>query len=166
MGWLVATMVAGLVGMGAQHGVDFSGRWVLTSSDAGPATPRVLVVEQPITRTTVRGASMPPAYLRISIRREGAAGVSTETRLIGSRSGTFSGTARGITRRTSTQTTWAGETLVFEDGSSTGDPPRTGDWAERREAWSLAPDGTLAIEITTESSTSARQMVRLDYARQ
>ena len=68
---------------------DFSGRWVLeipprTSEDV---THR-LVVDQPITRTSVRGEAMKPAFLRISIRREMNAGSAEETRLIGVIGGT------------------------------------------------------------------------------
>lgn len=65
-----------------------------------------------------------------------------------------------------TATTQADEASFFEDGSSTGHSSHSGTWTERCEAWSLAPDGTLVIEITTEASTSARQTVRLVYARQ
>ena len=48
----------------AQTQPDFSGRWVLVWSDpASVDAPRVLVVEQPITRTNVRGEPVGPAYI-------------------------------------------------------------------------------------------------------
>jgi hypothetical protein len=57
---LVAATVA------AQDNPDFAGRWVLeTSADAGPDVALFLTVRQPVVRTNVYGAPMPP-YLKSS----------------------------------------------------------------------------------------------------
>jgi hypothetical protein len=163
-------LAAALLGIGAvvtaQQGVDFSGRWVLQSSGTGSPVAHALTIEQPLTRKNVHGDEIPPAYLRISIRREGEAGGGTETRLIGVIGGSVSGVDPKITRRTHNQTLWEGATLVFVDGSYTGDTPRSGEWTERREVWSLAADGFLTIEISTEGAHTTRQTQRLVYRRQ
>jgi hypothetical protein len=150
----------------AQQGVDFSGRWALQSSVTGSPVARYLTIEQPLTRKNVYGEEMPPAYLRISIRREGEAGGGTETRMIGVIGGSVSGVDPKISRWTHNQTLWEGDKLVFVDGSYTGDSPRSGEWTERREVWSLTADGFLTIEIETEGARTTRQPQRLVYARQ
>ena len=149
----------------AQQGVDFSGRWALQSSVTGSPAARALTIEQPLTRKNVYGEEMPPAYLRISIRREGEAGASTETRIIGVIGGSVSGMDPRVSRRTHNQALWEGDKLVFVDGSYTGDSPRSGEWTERREVWALA-DGLLTIEISTEGPHTTRQTQRLVYGRQ
>ena len=151
-----------------QSGTDFSGRWALRSKTAAPDTPHVLVVEQPITTKNVRGEPMPPAYLQISIRRVREGDVTTETHRIGVRGGSVGGPPAKGERppRAHQETVCEGDTLVFSSGTYTGDSHRTGQWAERREAWSLAADGTLLIEISTEGSGMLRQTQRLIYARQ
>ncbi|HET7694705.1 MAG TPA: hypothetical protein VFK57_03290 [Vicinamibacterales bacterium] len=149
----------------AQEGTNFAGRWIL-QSPAAPNTPRVLVVEQPVAATNVRGEPMRPAYLEITIRREGPSGAITETRRIGVIGGTVGGVRGGEqVPRTHDASRWEEGTLVFIQGSYTGGAPRTGAWTERREAWSLAPDGTLSIEITTAASSAPRQTTRAIYRR-
>jgi len=153
----MVTLIA-LLTPGAQIGVDFSGTWILESASSQPDAPQRLVVDQPITTTNVRGEPMPPAFVRISIRRLTKDGASTsETRHINVVGGSIEG---GVgpgtwTRRTHIETLWEGNRLVFDDGSYTGDSPRTGEWSERREVWSLTADGaTLVVEVSTESSAS------------
>jgi hypothetical protein len=145
-----------------QQGVDFSGRWVLQSLVAGSEVARVMTVEQPLTRTDVRGIEMPPAYLSISIRREREAGVSAETRRIGM----IGGTAGSMGPSQRTETVWEGNMLVFVDATHTGRTPRSGEWTERREEWSIGADSRLIIDVATEASHTARQSQRLVYARQ
>lgn len=41
--------------------------------------------------------------------------------------------------------------LVFESGSYTGEASETKVWAERREVWSLDPDGRLRLTVTNRS---------------
>jgi len=165
-----AVLTASFLGISAvataQHGVDFSGRWALQSSVTESPVARALTIEQPLTHKNVYGEEMPPAYLRISIRREKEAGGGTETRMIGVIGGSVSGTDHRISRRTHHETLWEGNKLVFVDGSYIGDSPRSGEWTERREVWSLTADGSLAIEISTEGAHTARQTQRLVYGRQ
>jgi hypothetical protein len=149
---------------------DFSGRWVLDAPAlANPDTARRLVVFQPITRTTVFGEPMKPAFLSISIRREGVSANSEETRLIGVVSGITPGLSKeGLTVGNSTreETVWRRDSLVFANLSSGQDGPRTGDWTERREEWSLEPDGRQRVEISAESWKSARRVDVYFYRRE
>ncbi len=139
---------------------DFSGRWALvtpTSTD----TPRVLVVEQPITTRNMRGVPMAPAYLTISIRREAPSGTTTATRWIGITGGVVGGSVGRADNEPRhderIDTRWAGNSLVFFDETYTGESPRDGQWTERSETWSLDADGRLRVEIVTESWNVARR---------
>jgi hypothetical protein len=165
---LVAAVLLGLAVAPPQATPDFSGRWVLRSGAATPETARVLVVEQPITSRNVRGEAMPPAYLQITIRREGDAGVTTETHRIGVLGGSVGGVRGSGGRAPSAhqEAVWEGDTLVFSGGSYTGNSPGTGTWTERREVWSLSADGTLTIERSLDGSDVVRQRQRATYVRQ
>jgi hypothetical protein len=149
MRWIAAVVFAGLAASAtAQQGVDFSGRWILKSPAAAAGSPRVIVVDQPMTQTSVRGERRAPIFSSISIRRVSASGVITmETRDIGLMGGSIGGPTGAVPRRTYTGTMWQGT------------------WTEHREAWWIAPDGTLVIEIVTETSESARQVQELEYIR-
>ena len=157
---------------------DFSGRWVLdTPNLATPDAARRIVVVQPITRSTVSGAPMKPAFLRISIRREGVSANSDETRLIGVAGGTVTGLVGGtvpdlsregfsVGNSTREETAWQRDSLVFANSSYGPGGPRTGDWTERREKWSLEPDGRLRVEILAASGKSARRLDVYLYRRE
>jgi hypothetical protein len=56
-----------------------------------------------------------------------------------------------------------GQSLVFESGSHAGQLPEHGVWSERREVWTLDPDGHLRVVITTRSSTDGSTSVALVY---
>ena len=60
---------------------------------------------------------------------------------------------------------WNGRTLVFESGTYTGDIPGTGEGGERRETWTLQPNGELAIDIATSSSADRIHSVSATYRR-
>jgi hypothetical protein len=167
MRWIAAVVFAGLAASAtAQQGVDFSGRWRLKSPAAAAGSPRVIVVDQPMTQTSVRGERRAPIFSSISIRRVSASGVITmETRDIGLMGGSIGGPTGAVPRRTYTGTMWQGRRLLFSGGTYTGFEPRSGTWTEHREAWWIAPDGTLVIEIVTETSESARQVQELEYIR-
>jgi hypothetical protein len=149
---------------------DFSGRWVLdTPALANPDTARRLVVLQPITWTNVFGEPMKPAFLSISIRREGVSANSEETRRISVVSGITPGLSKeGLTvgNATREETVWRRDSLVFANSSYGPAGPRTGDWTERREEWSLEPDGRLRVEISAESWKSARRVDVYFYSRE
>ena len=113
---------------------------------------------------------MPPAYLRISTRREGLSGVTNETREIGIIGGTVGGV---VTRDGSKpgpssryETIWRGDTLVILESSDGPDGPHTGDWWERSETWSLDTGGRLRVEIVTDAHDRARQTSICLYRRQ
>ncbi len=141
---------------------DFSGRWVLVSPAPGTATARLLVVQQPVTRTNVRGEPMRPAFLRVSIRREADSGISDDSYDIGIVGGMVGGLGKnGLIENprpaSHHSTLWIGRTLQFWAETYVGESPRDGQWTERREVWSLDADGRLRIEITTEAWNRPRQ---------
>jgi hypothetical protein len=143
---------------------DFSGRWVLDSlAPAPPDAPLTIIVEQPVVRANVRGEPITPSYLRVSIRRERASGATDETRWIGTIGGRIGGTAgpRGQPASRSPEqrleTTWRDHTLVFLDSQFGPDGRHTGNWSERRESWSLEPDGRLRVEIVMETRDQPQQ---------
>ena len=148
---------------------DFSGRWMLTTpAVANPDTPRRLVVLQPIIRTNVFGEPIEPAFLHISVRREGVSANSEETRVIG-----IGGTVPGLSEQgipagnsTRVETVWRRDSLVFVNLSYGPDGPRTGDWTERREVWSLQRDGRLRVELSVERRNSARRVDVYSYWRE
>ena len=75
---LVAASVTG------QDKPDFSGRWILeNSSGAGPDVARSLTVRQPVVRTNVYGAPIPPSFKDLSVERQFVSGVRAETYQIG-----------------------------------------------------------------------------------
>jgi hypothetical protein len=155
--------------LAAQEGTDFSGRWVLDSaSQPGPDVPRALSVRQELVRTNVRGEPMTPFFKSITIDREYNSGVRSETHPIG----TIFGVVPGIPKDGSPPgprgrhgAKWDQHDLVFESGSYTGETPGTGVWSERREVWSLQPDGRLSVGITTSGSAEKSTTVTLLYRR-
>jgi len=169
MPFIGACTLIGLFAWGTQIGVDFTGTWVLESATSQPDTPQLVVVDQPIRSTNVRGEPIPPAYFRITIRRV-TAGVATtiESRFIGVVGGSVEGSVDPArrNRRGHNETVWDGSSLVFSDGSYSGDSPRTGEWTERREVWSLSGDGSvLVVEISMQSSDSPPHTEKRLYRR-
>jgi hypothetical protein len=166
---LLIVIVGAAVGLAAQDKPDFSGRWVLASSEQpGPDTPRALSVRQSIVRTTVRGEPMTPFFKDIAIDREFESGTRSETHAIGVIGGVVPGLRKDGSPdgpRGHHAVTWDQNALTFESGSHTGETPGTGVWAERREVWSLEPDGRLRVAITTRSSVDAARTVTLMYRR-
>ena len=153
-----------------QEKPDFSGRWVLVSgASAGDTVARVMVVRQSLVRANVHGEPMTPFFKDIAIDREFAAGTRSETLPIGVVGGFVAGIARGATPsgpRGHHAVKWDGSALVFERGTYTGDTRQTGTWAERREVWSLEPDGRLRVTITTRSSADeSGTVLTLTYQR-
>jgi hypothetical protein len=87
--WLfVAVWSIGLLG---QQGTDFSGSWVLEDGVASADTPARLTIQQPITRTTIRGDPMPPAYLTLVVVRHVANKAEETTYRIGTLGGVVGG---------------------------------------------------------------------------
>lgn len=60
---------------------------------------------------------------------------------------------------------WDGNALTFESGKYTGQRSETGMWSERREVWSLEPDGRLRVVITNRGSGDAPTETTVVYRR-
>jgi hypothetical protein len=153
----VATRIA------AQAHADFSGRWMLVAPSPAPANAvRVLVVDWQVMQPSVRGEPRPLVYLHITIRREGAAGVTTDTYPFG-----LTGAVMGAPiDRGDRRATWRGDTLTLLTRRDGWGGSHTGDWSERRESWSLDPDGRLRVEIETEARDRAPRRTVLHYRRE
>ncbi|HEX4565479.1 MAG TPA: hypothetical protein VH138_02565, partial [Vicinamibacterales bacterium] len=160
---LVATLVAS-----RQAHPDFAGRWTLDTPSPPLDAARVLVVEQAVTRTNVRGEPTPPTYLHLSARREEPSGTTSDTYTIGMSSGVVGGIDRNGKRTAPSayfETVWRGDALTFLTRRDGPDGPHTGDWSERSESWSLDADGHLRVEIETEAHDRAQQRTVLHYHR-
>jgi hypothetical protein len=165
---LTFVLVATLASLQAHP--DFSGRWTLDTTSPSPAdVARVLVVDQPVLRTNVRGEPIPPMYLHLSVRREGPSGTTTDTYTIGTIGGVVGGVDSNGKRRGPSghfETVWRDDTLTFLTRRVGPDGPHTGDWSQRSESWSLDPDGRLQVEIETEAHDRAQQRTLLLYRRE
>jgi hypothetical protein len=111
---------------------------------------------------------MKPSFKDITVARELANGTRSETYQIGIAGGTVPGRPDGSPDglRSHHRVEWEERTLVIENGSYTGPTRESGQWAERREVWSLDPGGRLRLAITTRSSVGASSTVVLVYRRQ
>ena len=170
--WSVGLALFAAVTLAAQERPDFSGRWVLDSPrESGPDIPSALSVRQSVARTTMTGEPMVPFFKDITIERRFVSGTTSETYAIGLVGGVVSGVARGVRADASASTTshhsvrWEGDSLVFESSSSTEQPSGRTTWAERREVWSLQPDGRLHVVVTRRSSLEAPDEVIAVYRR-
>ena len=166
----VAILSASLAVHAAQDKPDFSGSWVLESeAPASPDIPQSMSVSQTLVRTNVRGEPMDPFYRDIKVTRAFESGTRSVTYSIGGMGGTVPGLSAGgilTGARTHYRVAWAEYSLVVETGSYTGAKPESGEWAERREVWSLEPDGRLRLAITTRSSGEDARTAILVYRRQ
>jgi hypothetical protein len=151
--------------LATQEQPDFSGRWVLAvPAQPGRDSPPVLSVSQSLARTTIRGDPMKPFFKDITIERQLETGSFSESHAIGVESGSVAGPQPGGPK-TIHRVRWEGTSLVFEDGRYTGQSPGAGAWDERREVWSLDPDGALRIVIAVTSSAAEPRTVTLVYRR-
>jgi hypothetical protein len=168
--WLIALRLCSMVQLAAQDKPDFSGSWALESgAQVAADIPQELSVTQTLVRANLRGEPMKPFYRDISVTRVLESGRRSETYHIGVVGGTVHGLAAdGIATgpRTHHRVAWTEQSLVIESGSHTGSTPESGQWAERREVWSLEPNGRLRLAITTRSWIEASKTVILVYRRQ
>jgi hypothetical protein len=167
--WSVVLMMLATVTAAAQDKPDFSGRWVLAAPpQSGPDIPSALSVRQSLVRTTTHGDAMEPFFKDIAIDRQFESGTRSEAHPIGVVGGVVpslraNGTPNGPKGHHGVQ--WEGNSLVFVNGSYTGQIRETGVWAERSEVWSLDPDGRLRVVITTRNSADGSRAVTLVYRR-
>ena len=163
---LRVVVLAALIGssLAAQDEPDFTGRWVLESpSQPSPDIPAALSVRQSVVSKNVRGEPMKPFFRDITVVRELANRTSSETYEIGVVGGSLGGSVAGESPSRHFRVLWEKQVLVIESGSYTGSTPESGQWTERREAWSLDPDGRLRLAITSRSSDSDLSTVTLVY---
>jgi len=98
-GWLSILSMLVAATVVAQDKPDFSGRWILeTSAGAGPDGARALTVRQPVVRTNVYGAPMPPFFKELSVDRQFGTDVRSETYQIGIEGGAINVAPRFPTR--------------------------------------------------------------------
>ncbi len=167
--WSIVPILLATVAIAAQSKPDFSGRWILTTRQTDVDIPSALSVRQTIARTTLRSDPMEPFFRDITIERQLETGTTSETYPIGVQGGAVpvfraDGSPNcGPTAHHAVR--WEGNALVLESGSYTGGRPETGVWTERREVWSLIPDGRLSVVITNRSSGDALRHVTLVYRR-
>jgi hypothetical protein len=106
---------------------------------------------------------MQPFFKDITVTRVLATGTRSETYQIGGVGGSVS--VGFIGPRTHHRVAWEEQALVIESGSYTGLNPESGDWAERRQVWSLDSRVRFRMAITVRSSVDAPKTVRLVYRR-
>lgn len=167
--WSVTLVMLATVTFAAQNKPDFSGRWILVSPRQSDLDiPSALSVRQTLVQTTIHGNPMEPFFKDIAVDRQFESSTRSETHLIGVVGGVVPGfRADGSPSGPPTHhgVKWEGNSLVFESGSYTGQRAEAGVWAERREIWSLDPDGRLRVVITTSSSADGSRTVTLVYRR-
>jgi len=144
---------------------DFSGEWILvnpTNPAADVAT--ALSVRQPIVENTVRGGSMPPAYLELVVERHLPVGNRSETYRIGVDGGMVGGLPAGVRFETRQSVKWDGDSLVIATSRWSG-PPEDRRLDERRsEVWQLDSKGRLVVTIS-EHEDKRELRTELTYRR-
>ena len=166
---LCACVVAALVAVQIPAEPDFTGRWVLIA-DAPPAdVPAVLVVQQHLTQTDVRGNALKPFWDSLTVTGDDSkSGIRSGRHRFGVEGGTVSGGIFGSRtsepwpprRFTRESVSWQGQALVLASER----------WMEReagqresyechRETWTMTDDGRLAITVTdTDAGSRSRTL--------
>jgi hypothetical protein len=170
--WLLTLSMLVAATVAAQDKPDFSGRWILESAaGAGPDVARSLRVRQPVVRTNVFGAPMPPFFKEISVERQFVTEVRTETYQIGVEGGTVSGGVsanRGTAQdanfsQTRFSVRWEDNHLVIDTVSYSGPTREAGPYTEHTEVWQLDAAGMLILSSTDRGSGIASTMKTLTY---
>jgi hypothetical protein len=160
---LMASVLA--VTLAAQRGTDFSGSWVLDETQVRPAPdiPQRLVVEQPITTTTARGAPMPPAYLTLNVKRYVGGAVREDSHVIGVTGGVVGGVAGAVSNGASRYgVEWRGDFLwIWRQTTS----PSGANIRQRTEAWRIDDLGRLVITIESREAAEPTTTQTLAYLR-
>lgn len=109
---------------------------------------------------------MEPFFKDMAVEREFESGTYHETFPIGVVGGQAPGLREDGSRKgpwVRRSVKWEGNALVIESSSHAGPSPDEGSWSERREVWSLDPDGRLNLAITTRSSVDGPKTVTAVY---
>jgi hypothetical protein len=145
LAWCAACVSIWPVAMGvdaAQDKPDFSGRWILVASArSDPSVAQSLTVRQPVIRTNVFGAPMPPSFLQLTVDREFIGSTQTDNYQIGVEGGTVGGVVGGRSFKTHVSVRWEGDRLLIETSSYSGSSRDDGPYREHREEWELDPAG-------------------------
>ena len=159
LAWLSLLSIALSVTIAAQDKPDFSGRWVLAgSAHSDSDVAQSLTVRQPIARTNVFGAPMEPYFKELTVERQFANHVSTETYPIG----VIGGTVGGGGSQTRISVRWENDRLVIETGSYAGSTREAGPYTEHTEEWKLDA-GALTISIIDRASDTESRSNTLTY---
>ena len=134
---------------------DFSGRWVLVAPDAAPSDlPRVLVVQQRLKRTDVRGNPMKPFWDLLTVEGDDLRnGVRSGVHYFGVSGsvggGVVPGGPPGPRPRTEESVRWDEDKLVITSGSWLEREKGTRESLEQHtEVWSLNARGQLVISVS------------------
>ena len=108
---------------------------------------------------------MAPYFLELTVEREFADRVTTETHKIGVGGGMVGGIAGGASYRSRFSVGWEGQRLVFERSSYSGPTRDAGsDW-EHSEEWELDAAGMLVVTVTDRASDAAPKSNAFTYRR-
>jgi hypothetical protein len=170
-GWLSILSMVVAATVAAQDNPDFSGRWMLeTSAGAGPDVALFLTVRQPVVRTNVYGAPMPPFFKELSVERQFGDDLRVETYQIGLGGGVVGvvaanrGTASAVNvPQTRFSVRWEGNRLVIDTGRYSGPTREAGPYTEHTEVWQLDSGGMLILFITDRGSGTASTTKTLTY---
>jgi len=166
--WLVVVAMCLTTRVAAQARPDFSGNWVLESEPPlATASARAISVSMSLVQTNVRGEPMTPYFKDISVVREFADSTSSDTYLIGFVGGVVGGRTTASSDRLNShyRVEWEDQALVIENGTYIGTTRESGQWAERREVWSLDAGGRLRVMIATRNSVGTSSEIALLYRR-
>jgi hypothetical protein len=147
---------------------DFSGRWRLVGAEGPEAAATELVVEQSITRTTVRGEPMRPYYSALRVERHFDDGVRTATHQIGLAGGSVGGVVAGEAAdapktRSSFSVVWQNRTLLIRRESRVEREYVMQSYASHEEAWSMDSAGRLVIVTVVSTSDAAAKQSTATY---
>jgi hypothetical protein len=152
----------------AQGRPDFSGEWELVSRSGGAPSPdQTLTVRQSLSGESVRGATMNPPLVSLSIERRSNGDVRSELLTVGVDSGTvrFSGSGRRPEYERTVASRWDGDRLVIETSGYSDSPNVAGPRVTHTEVWSLDGDGLLFIAVAVSVGGSAPTTSTVIYRR-
>jgi hypothetical protein len=153
----------------AQGPSQLLGRWILEAGqEAVSVAPQAVAVRQSLTRTMERGP-MKPFFKDVTIEREFATGIRSETYQIGvagERVPSVNKEGTANRRLIDHSVRFEGQSLIIESGSEISKTPESNGRPERREVWQVEPDGRLKLTITTRTSNDSPKTDTFMYRRQ